>query len=1111
MFRWYRASRYCYAYLSDVLVDKRKVDYAIFQFSWELAFRTSKWFRRGWTLQELLAPRIVKFSSREGKLLGDKLSLEQQIHEITCIPALALRGTDMNNFTKEERMSWSSTRQTTREEDMAYSMLGLFGVSMVPIYGEGGEAAFKRLEREIRDSSFLTATSLDEEQKLILLDSLRFDQIDSRHLTIKSAHAKTCKWLLNTTAYHDWLDPALLEYHHGSLWIKGKPGTGKSTLMKSALAHARKTMKNWAVIAYFFNARDENLEKSTVGTYRSLLLQLLEQIPALHTVFESLALSARSIHTDHQWSDGSLQTLLEQAIQHLGQSQVVCFIHALDECEERQVRSMVSFFERISQLACSSNIRFLVCFSSRHYPEVTIKKGLSLVLEGIGKGKTAQQIRTNLQDKASGIFMWVVLVVEILNQEFDRDRMHALRKRLSEISADLHELFRDILTRDSRNKDELLLCIQWVLFANQPMSPEQLYFAILSGVEPDAITKWDPRELTMDIIRRFILDSSKGLVETTKSKAQKVQFIHESVRDFLIKENSLSNIWPDLESDFEGHSHEQLKQCCLNYLSLNLLDIQDYRLGVSKARDQEIRKPMIDDFPFLEYAVQCVLYHADIAQGAGPMQTSFMLNFPRTRWIHLDNILEKHRIRRHTDSISILYILAERNLANLISASPSIRSCFELEQERYGVPFLAAMATRSGEAIFAFVKALQIDTGPINHISNDLPLYYLDEYGNSLLSRDFNFPKDHGLIECLIKLGSPYVFALAITTTAVDLNLTFPRGRSYTPLTLAASMGHTAIVELLLVLGEVAVGLRDYYGHTPLMAAVQSEHGNIVKLLLDTGRTNVNKTDILGRTSLLWAVLSGNKEIVYALLADSNVDINLSDKNGRPPLMVAVTRGYSSIAEMLLKTDKANVNVHDCTGSTPFQSAATKGQMVMVELLLSTRKVYLDAKDVEGRTAFLLAASRGHVNVVDRLSALKDVDVGACDHRRGTALKLAAGSGHSDVVELLLRMDNVKVNERNTAGRTALMLSTREGHRDVVKLLLSVGEIDVNLEDERSLTALMLAAGQGHGNIAALLLSTGKARVNKRDYQEETALTKAEKKGYKDVYKLLKLYTEHST
>lgn len=94
-----------------------------------------------------------------------------------------------------------------------------------------------------------------------------------------------------------------------------------------------------------------------------------------------------------------------------------------------------------------------------------------------------------------------------------------------------------------------MLCIQWVLFAKQPLSPEQLYFAILSGVETDAVSIWDPSEITRDVIKRFILDSSKGLTEITTSKLQKVQFIHESVRDFLLKEDGLSSIWLDLRSN----------------------------------------------------------------------------------------------------------------------------------------------------------------------------------------------------------------------------------------------------------------------------------------------------------------------------------------------------------------------------------------------------------------------------------------------------------------------------------------------------------------------------------------------------------------------------------
>ncbi|KAE8346867.1 hypothetical protein BDV24DRAFT_147041 [Aspergillus arachidicola] len=125
--------------------------------------------------------------------------------------------------------------------------------------------------------------SLNEQQKRELLDSLHFDQIDAHHLTIKKAHAKTCRWLLRQGEYLDWLDCSKVIEHNGFLWIKGKPGAGKSTLMKFALDNARRVLKgkNNIIIAFFFNARGDKLEKSTLGMYRSLLLQLLERLPEL--------------------------------------------------------------------------------------------------------------------------------------------------------------------------------------------------------------------------------------------------------------------------------------------------------------------------------------------------------------------------------------------------------------------------------------------------------------------------------------------------------------------------------------------------------------------------------------------------------------------------------------------------------------------------------------------------------------------------------------------------------------------------------------------------------------------------------------------------------------
>ncbi|KAF1924333.1 purine and uridine phosphorylase [Didymella exigua CBS 183.55] len=414
---------------------------------------------------------------------------------------------------------------------------------------------------------------LNNEQRKSLLDSLKFEQIDARQMTIKNAHARTCRWLLKSEQYLSWLDSSKVSEHHGFLWIKGKAGTGKSTLMKYALVNARKTMKDHIMLSFFFNARGEDIEKSTTGTYRSLLLQLLERRPALQTVFGSLGISLLNFSADHWWNIEALKTLLEQAIRSLGDSPVVCFIDALDECEEGQVRDMIQFFEHMGDLSVSNGICFQVCFSSRHYPYITIRNGLELVLEGqeghsqditnyvetelkIGKSKAAQQIRAELQEKASGIFIWVVLVVGMLNKELDCGYVHTLRRKLREIPSDLHELFRDILTRDTHKKAELVLCIQWILFAKQPLSPEQLYHAILSGVHPEEVVEWNPEEITKDVVKRFILNSSKGLAEATVSMEQKVQFIHESVRDFLLKENGLGKIWPEYENNFQGQSHD---------------------------------------------------------------------------------------------------------------------------------------------------------------------------------------------------------------------------------------------------------------------------------------------------------------------------------------------------------------------------------------------------------------------------------------------------------------------------------------------------------------------------------------------------------------------------
>ncbi|KAF2022276.1 hypothetical protein BU24DRAFT_405156 [Aaosphaeria arxii CBS 175.79] len=796
-----------------------------------------------------------------------------------------------------------------------------------------------------QEASQPSRTLLNAEQRQNLLESLRFDQIDARQMTIKTAHAKTCQWLLKCKEYVSWLDTTKLEEHHGFLWIKGKAGTGKSTLMKYALVNARKIMKDHIVLSFFFNARGEEIEKSTTGTYRSLLLQLLEHLPALHSVFDSLGLSTSKLTADHQWNIETLKMLLEEAIQSLENSSAVCFIDALDECEEEQVRDMIQFFERIVELAVSNGIRFQVCFSSRHYPHVTIRHGLELVLEGqkghsqdisnyvetelkIGKSKIEQQVRVELQEKASGIFMWVVLVVGILNKESDRGKVHTLRQKLREIPGDLHKLFRNILTRDSHDKAELVLCIQWVLFAKQPLSPEQLYHAIYAGTDPEAIAKWDPEEISKDVIERFLLNSSKGLAEVIESKVQRVQFIHESVRDFLLKENGLGKVWPEYGSNFHGQSHERLKQCCLDYISIDVatpLQIPDRLPKASLPQAVDLRESATEMFPFFEYAVHNVLYHADTAEGGGMSQADFLDSFPLIRWVKLDNVFEKHEVRRHTERVSLLYLLAELDMANLIRVLGSASCCMDVEAERYGSPLFAAAATSSEKAVVAFLEAIEVPQADSNPVAAEGEQQSTRKSGQRTARRDFKYSKAKDYLLNAAELGHDGILALLIRLGRFRLDSKDSRDR--TVLWWASKNGCETSVRLLLTADPAMVHSKSKDGKTPLSVAIEQGHQEVIEVLLE-GNSDIDASARHGN-ALYTASASGSKEIAILLL-DKGANVNAQGGHYGNALQAALAKGYIA---MLLLDKGADVNAQGGFYGNALQAALAKGYNDIVMLL----------------------------------------------------------------------------------------------------------------------------------------------------------------------------------
>ncbi|KAH6725029.1 hypothetical protein BKA61DRAFT_665703 [Leptodontidium sp. MPI-SDFR-AT-0119] len=252
MFRWYQNATRCYVYLSDVSKPDTRVDD---QRAWEEAFRNSRWFTRGWTLQELIAPRLVDFFSSEGGRLGSKLSLESQIYEVTGIANKALRGDALSNFSIKERRSWAERRNTTIEEDAAYCLIGIFDVSMVLNYGERRDQAFRRLEDEIHRLYM----GVDFEQFAVELNLASFPeatQFVAREKELSKIHE-------------------LLQDHssRSCVILHGLGGMGKTQL---AITYARRHKEKYTAI-FWLNANDEDSLKLS---FRDVVQQVLRYHPS---------------------------------------------------------------------------------------------------------------------------------------------------------------------------------------------------------------------------------------------------------------------------------------------------------------------------------------------------------------------------------------------------------------------------------------------------------------------------------------------------------------------------------------------------------------------------------------------------------------------------------------------------------------------------------------------------------------------------------------------------------------------------------------------------------------------------------------------------------------
>ncbi|PVH71123.1 vegetative incompatibility protein HET-E-1 [Cadophora sp. DSE1049] len=361
MFRWYQKAARCYVYLSDVSTLKRKASDTSAECTWESAFRASEWFTRGWTLQELLAPRSVEFFSREGNGLGSKRTLERQIHEITGIPATALRENPLSQFNIDERFSWAKSRQTTRGEDKAYSLFGIFDIQMPLLYGEGEVKAFQRLRETIEKPL--------KEQKVVLsklrfAGNATFDSHDEEH---------------NTRCYQGTRVELLrhIESWAGDLhskcvfWLNGMAGTGKSTISRTI---AQKFDDKRELGASFFFKRGEGDRRDAGMFIETIVTQLVQKIPSLAPHVQ------KAIEDDPGISRKALklqfETLVLQPFRKLQadpqkSSTAVIVIDALDECDQEEDIGII--IRLLPQVQCITSVQLKFFLTSR--PELPIRLG----------------------------------------------------------------------------------------------------------------------------------------------------------------------------------------------------------------------------------------------------------------------------------------------------------------------------------------------------------------------------------------------------------------------------------------------------------------------------------------------------------------------------------------------------------------------------------------------------------------------------------------------------------------------------------------------------------------------------------------------------------------
>ncbi|KAJ3492601.1 hypothetical protein NLG97_g5280 [Lecanicillium saksenae] len=513
----------CYVYLSDVSTPVRGVNNT----SGPLALDCESAFRK------------IEFFSRQGERLGDKSSLKQQIHDITGIPLQALEGTPLSRFGIDERLCWAENRQTTRKEDMAYSLLGIFDIHMPLIYGEGRDNALARLREEIDKppkafnhlpcASDAPFNSYSNQNFPYCLPDTRIDLLQ-----------EICTWA-------EGLDTRRI------LWLNGLAGTGKSTIARTV---ARRCFDKRRVGASFFFSRGGG-DVGRAGKFvTSIAVQLAENIRFLRPHISRAMMDHGSVSN---WSLGDQWHLLvlgplSKLEDNVCGASFVLIIDALDECNgDSDIRLILQLLSEAQSL---TRVQLRILVTSR--PEAPIRSSFLRLAEDQRYDVVLHTISASIIDQ--DIWTFLEHSLRLIGEENAQDPGWPgaeLITALKNISAAYLDVLRNSIQPGFSQQDR------------------ERYCSMLRDIVGSIAALFSP--LSVDSLSRLlatpkqrvdrILKDLHAILDMPKDHATPLRLHHPSFRDFLIDSERCNDLdfWVD-----EKRVHLMLANNCIRLMSTSL-------------------------------------------------------------------------------------------------------------------------------------------------------------------------------------------------------------------------------------------------------------------------------------------------------------------------------------------------------------------------------------------------------------------------------------------------------------------------------------------------------------------------------------------------------------